>query len=76
MDCRFCQHYHFEGHRQGSCLLLGAPVEGSSPMCCLAIPPFAAEGELSLPLTQQSPELKPMGSVIDYHDRIERIACD
>ena len=45
MDCRFCQHYYFEGRRQGFCLLLGAPVEGASPMCCLAIPPFAAEKE-------------------------------
>ena len=45
MKCRFCKHYYFEGRRQGFCLLLSAPVQGSAPMCCLAIPPFAVNGE-------------------------------
>jgi hypothetical protein len=58
MDCRFCQHYHFEGHRQGECVLFEVPVDGYGKMCCLAIPPFVTPLSLPLQLKHRSSEFE------------------
>lgn len=66
MDCRFCQYYHFEGHRQGQCLLLGQPVTGSLPACCLALPPFVSSCQLPIHLNgaDQGSELPPASAPV------------
>jgi hypothetical protein len=60
MNCRFCQHYHFEGHRQGYCRLFGAIVDGALSMCGVALPPFGKPVKLPLRLRPRL-EVEPSG---------------
>lgn len=52
MDCRFCQHYQFEGKRGGTCTLFGGGVNGRKATCGFGVHPFTKPIEVTAAQTE------------------------